>query len=117
MQIIMKDNNNNFSIFTDVSALSEEHSTSSRFLIKMHRPRLNSQNDETMFCWNINSNEYYLLNSKVTYYPLTSLDIVCHEIGHGITYWKGSRLEYWKESGAMNEAYSDILGKTISLLS
>lgn len=41
---------------------------------------------------------------------MTSLDIVCHEIGHAITFWRGGSMEYWRESGAMNEAYSDILG-------
>ena len=36
---------------------------------------------------------------------------MCHEIGHGITDWHGGAMEYQGESGAINEAYSDILGK------
>lgn len=47
---------------------------------------------------------------------MTSLDVVCHEIGHAVTQWHGGNLEYWKQSGAMNEAYSDILGKRDRLL-
>ena len=35
---------------------------------------------------------------------------MCHEIGHGITDWHGGEMEYQGESGAINEAYSDILG-------
>ena len=53
---------------------------------------------------------------KDAYYPLTSQDIVCHEIGHAITWWKGGNMEYHKESGGMNEAYSDILGKAFMIL-
>lgn len=49
------------------------------------------------------------------YYPLTSLDIVCHEIGHAITKWRGGALQYRKQSGGMNEAYSDILGELSNL--
>ncbi|XP_045165320.2 elastase-like [Mercenaria mercenaria] len=44
------------------------------------------------------------------FYPLTSLDIVAHEIGHGVTEFN-SDLEYWGESGGINEAFSDIMGE------
>ena len=44
-----------------------------------------------------------------------TLDVLCHEIGHGVTSWKGGNMEYWGESGAMNEAYSDIIGKCSGL--
>ncbi|XP_053374347.1 elastase-like [Mercenaria mercenaria] len=43
-------------------------------------------------------------------YPFTSLDIVAHEIGHGVTEFN-SDLEYWGESGGINEAFSDIMGE------
>ena len=48
--------------------------------------------------------------SKDIFYPLTSLDIVCHEIGHSVTQWHGGNMEYQRQPGAMNEAYSDIIG-------
>lgn len=48
---------------------------------------------------------------KDEFYPLTALDVVCHEIAHAITEWHGGFMEYWLESGAMNEAYSDIVGR------
>lgn len=46
------------------------------------------------------------------FYPLSSLDVICHEIGHAITDWHGGDMEYYDEMGGINEAYSDILGKT-----
>ena len=42
----------------------------------------------------------------------TSLDIVAHEIGHGVTEHT-SGLYYRKESGALNESFSDIWGAVI----
>ena len=36
---------------------------------------------------------------------------MCHEIGHAMTEWHGGDMEYYGEMGAMNEAYSDILGE------
>ena len=48
------------------------------------------------------------------YYPMMTLDVLCHEVGHGVTSWKGGNMEYWGESGAMNEAYSDILGNSLT---
>ncbi|MBK8955625.1 MAG: M4 family metallopeptidase [Saprospiraceae bacterium] len=44
--------------------------------------------------------------------PLTSLDVVSHEITHGLTQHT-SGLEYLYESGALNESYSDIVGKAV----
>ncbi|WP_298509040.1 M4 family metallopeptidase [uncultured Kordia sp.] len=39
--------------------------------------------------------------------PLTNLDVVSHEIGHGVTN-SNSNLDYELESGALNEGFSDI---------
>lgn len=44
------------------------------------------------------------------FYPLTSLDIVGHEIAHGVTE-QGSGLVYEGESGGVDEAFSDIIGE------
>lgn len=44
------------------------------------------------------------------FYPFTELDIVAHEIGHGVTEFS-SDLEYYGESGGINEAFSDIMGE------
>jgi len=43
---------------------------------------------------------------------LTVLDVVAHEYGHAITQYT-SNLIYQDESGALNEAYSDILGAAV----
>lgn len=43
-----------------------------------------------------------------------SLDVIAHEIGHGVTDHE-SDLVYANESGAMNEAYSDIFGVSATI--
>ncbi len=48
----------------------------------------------------------------VNYDPLTSMEIVGHEITHGVTE-TSSGLVYAGESGALNESFSDIFGTTI----
>lgn len=46
------------------------------------------------------------------YYPLTSLEIVGHEITHGVTEFSAG-LIYSGESGALNESFSDLFGAAI----
>ncbi|WGK65749.1 M4 family metallopeptidase [Croceiramulus getboli] len=43
---------------------------------------------------------------------LTSIDVAAHEIGHGVTQFT-SNLAYQRESGAMNEGFSDIWGAAV----
>ncbi|NGN98905.1 PKD domain-containing protein [Grimontia sp. S25] len=43
------------------------------------------------------------------FYPLVSLDVVSHEVSHGVTQ-QNSDLEYKNQSGGINEAFSDIAG-------
>ncbi len=47
-----------------------------------------------------------------TYGPLVSLDIVGHEITHGVTEYSAN-LVYSYQSGALNESFSDIFGESI----
>jgi Zn-dependent metalloprotease/chitodextrinase len=47
-----------------------------------------------------------------TYRPLVSLDIVGHEITHGVTQYSAN-LVYQNESGALNESFSDIFGEAV----
>lgn len=44
--------------------------------------------------------------------PLTSIDVCAHEITHGMT-TKTANLAYQKESGALNEGFSDIFGNSV----
>lgn len=44
--------------------------------------------------------------------PLTALDVCGHEITHGLTSFTAN-LAYQKESGALNEGFSDIFGNSI----
>jgi thermolysin len=41
-----------------------------------------------------------------------AIDIVAHELTHGVTQYT-SNLEYRNESGALNEAFSDIMGTSV----
>jgi bacillolysin len=52
----------------------------------------------------------------ISYSPLTSIDVVAHELTHGVTR-TSSNLRYKDESGALNESFSDIFGKTIEYYS
>ena len=48
-------------------------------------------------------------NGKNSFYPLTAIDIVGHELSHGLV--KGTAdLEYKGHSGALNESFADIMG-------
>ena len=47
----------------------------------------------------------------VEFYPFVSMDIVAHEIAHGVTE-QNSNLLYRYQSGAVNEAFSDMTGET-----
>jgi bacillolysin len=48
----------------------------------------------------------------VVWGPLVSLDIVGHEIAHGVTTYSAG-LFYRRESGALNESFSDIFGEAV----
>ncbi|MGM9515123.1 M4 family metallopeptidase [Roseateles sp. DB2] len=45
-----------------------------------------------------------------TFYPLVSLDVTAHEVSHGFTE-QNSGLVYSRQSGGMNEAFSDMAGE------
>ncbi|MGB1316185.1 MAG: M4 family metallopeptidase, partial [Chitinophagales bacterium] len=49
---------------------------------------------------------------NVKYSPLTSIDVVAHEITHAITE-NSADLVYNSESGALNESFSDIFGTAL----
>jgi Zn-dependent metalloprotease len=44
--------------------------------------------------------------------PLVELDIVGHELTHGVTQYE-AKLQYSYEPGALNESFSDIFGKAV----
>ena len=49
-----------------------------------------------------------------TFTPLTTIDICGHEMTHGVTE-RSANLTYAKESGALNESMSDIMGSMVEL--
>ncbi len=48
----------------------------------------------------------------VNYSPLVSVDVVGHEFTHGVIQYEAD-LEYYYESGALNESFADIFGEAI----
>ena len=59
------------------------------------------------------SDGYYLAgNGKDMFLPMVSIDVVGHEISHGVVQ-NTAGLEYKAESGALNEAFSDIFGTAL----
>ena len=51
----------------------------------------------------------------VSYRELVAIDIAAHELSHGVTEFN-SGLIYQNESGALNEAFSDIMGATVGFV-
>ncbi len=49
-----------------------------------------------------------------TFYPLTSLGVAAHEVSHGFTE-QHSDLNYYGQSGGLNEAYSDMAAQAAEL--
>jgi Zn-dependent metalloprotease len=42
-----------------------------------------------------------------------SLDVIAHELGHGVTQHTGEDLEYQGQTGALNESFSDVFGSLV----
>ncbi|MDQ2747114.1 MAG: M4 family metallopeptidase, partial [Acidobacteriota bacterium] len=63
--------------------------------------------------WN-GSNMTYGDGDGTSFTPLTTVDICGHEMTHGVTE-RTAGLTYSKESGALNEAMSDIMGSMVEL--
>ena len=59
--------------------------------------------------WEPSSQQMYFGNGEPY---VKALDIVAHEVTHGITE-KTANLEYLNQSGALNEAFSDIFGEAV----
>ncbi len=65
--------------------------------------------------WN-GTNMSYGDGDGTTFTPLTTIDICGHEMTHGVTE-RTANLTYSNESGALNEATSDIMGSMVELYS
>jgi Zn-dependent metalloprotease len=52
-------------------------------------------------------------NTDSASYPVTSLDVIAHEISHGFTF-NHSMLRYDEQSGGINESFSDMAAQAIS---
>jgi Zn-dependent metalloprotease len=74
-----------------------------QLMLKVHY----SKSYENAF-WNGSSMTFG--DGATRFYPLVSLDVVCHEVSHGFTE-QNSGLNYSAQSGGINEAFSDIAGE------
>lgn len=45
-------------------------------------------------------------------YPFSATDVIAHEVSHGFT-WQHSNLNYNRESGGINESFSDMASKAL----
>lgn len=77
------------------------------------RVNINNGADLVNAFWN-NQNAAFG-NGNCHYHPLTTRSIIGHEFAHGITS-ENAKLIYSGESGAMNEAFSDIIGKAFEMI-
>ena len=62
-------------------------------------------------------NAFYMNEQRVMVFGdvqpfVASLDVVAHELGHGVTA-NSANLEYRRQSGALNESFSDIFGELV----
>jgi bacillolysin len=55
---------------------------------------------------------YFLDPGRGNYQTAAALDVIAHEFSHGVTQFT-SNLIYANESGALNEAFSDIMGTAV----
>lgn len=63
--------------------------------------------------WNGNTLMMYFLDpGKYNFQTAAALDVIAHEFSHGVTQFT-SDLIYANESGALNEAFSDIMGTAV----
>ena len=72
----------------------------------------NSNNEHVNACWRGGDESEFYFGSSKGLTLAAGLDIVAHEFTHGVTE-NVAGLVYKGESGALNEAYSDIMGSLI----
>jgi thermolysin len=63
-------------------------------------------------CYGVGLPPGFTLGGQTWNYTSAALDIVAHELSHGVTEFS-SNLIYLNESGALNEAFSDIMGTNV----
>ncbi|EKD72009.1 MAG: zinc metalloproteinase precursor [uncultured bacterium] len=77
-----------------------------KLVLITHQPDDNGNGWENAV-WDGKNSQIYLGDGAETFYPLTSLDVIAHEVSHGFTK-QHSNLIYESQSGGMNESFSDM---------
>ena len=62
--------------------------------------------------WNAQRKTFYFGDGNAKLHPFTTLNIVSHEIAHSFT-TRTSRLRYARQSGGLNEAFSDMAAEAV----
>lgn len=63
--------------------------------------------------WDTWNQVMFFGDGRNVFYPLTSIDVTAHEISHGFTSQNSNLTNSEAESGALNEAFSDMAGQAI----
>lgn len=80
--------------------------TPMKLVMHVHAKDLYGQKMDNAYFFNLTSQMYFGDGVKL-FYPLTSLGVGAHELSHGFTS-QHSNLVYEKQSGGLNESYSDM---------
>ncbi|MFD2365787.1 M4 family metallopeptidase [Pseudoduganella sp. GCM10020061] len=78
--------------------------TATHINVHVNRAYDNAYYDDSCRCMSIGDGQ--------TFYNLGSIDVIGHEMSHGVTA-ATSRLLYFAESGGLNESSSDIIGEVV----
>lgn len=83
-----------------------------------HSPNMDEQgnSDPDNAFWDPEKEKMFFGDGQQLFYPLTSLGVTAHEISHGFTSLH-SDLQYFGESGGMNEAFSDMAAQAAEFYS
>lgn len=90
-----------FLAWYEIPVLSENHGPK-KISLKVHDPMTNAY-------WDGNLASFGDSVGSSTFNPFTQLDTVTHEICHGFTE-QNANLNYYGQSGGLNEAFSDMAG-------
>ncbi|MCP3966485.1 MAG: M4 family metallopeptidase [Lentisphaerae bacterium] len=107
-----------YNAWLKIPCLQDSNGKARKLIMRVHYSELQKKDGE--FVYNHNYCNAFWNGLSMTFgdgdgikwHPFVVLDIAGHEVSHGFTQ-SHSDLEYHDESGAMNEAFSDIAGAAV----
>ena len=102
-----------YDVFDDVFNHQSYDNNNGKIIAEVNVLIEGNPNQAAWAAWN---NRIYLgTGDGISMNPLVSLDVIAHELTHGVTQ-HSSGLIYFNESGALNESFSDIFATYIEFL-